>query len=186
MPVVYLEFFPRDGLLENFHFLWYQIIQCIYQTGFLLDFEPSADYLKPWEEAVFERGLRWRVTDVGKNLEIPVQEVRHEKPAESLVHLGILCVAILFPEWTKKLGIEFPRVALPGIQAHRRNVVWNRSKYRKYDGITLHSRFVPVLTNERVKMWRRSDGGMYLEMHELFEGESPGYTSVPLFQDPIF
>lgn len=181
MPVVFLEFFPREGLLDNFQFLWYKLIQHIYPTGLLHHFSLSADFLKPWEGAVFERGLRWRAVDVGEIPKIPepVQEIRLRNPPENLLHLGALCMAILFPEWTKNLGIKFPRVALPGIQTQKRNHVWTRSRYRKHDG-TAHPCFIPVLSNERSV--RYGSEGMFLEMFELLELDSQGFTAIPVFQ----
>lgn len=183
MPVVFLEFFPRDGLLENFCFLWGEIIQPTYPTGLLHDFGVSSVFLKPWEGAVFKRGLRWRAVDVGKipKTQEAVQEIRLRKPPENLAHLGVLCMAILFPEWTKNLGIKFPKVALPGIQAQKRNHIWTRSKYREFELGKCHYCYMPVLSNERSISY--GEDGFYLEMFELLELDVQRYTAIPIFKD---
>lgn len=177
IPVVFLEFFPRESFLENFKFLWF-MIESTYQTGFLLNFQISADFLKSWEGTLFESGLRWRVADVGKIMETPIEELRHKEPAENMIGLGVLCMAILFRDWVINLGVKLPRVTLPGIQAQKENHIFTESKYRKHDG-TLHYCFVPVLTNERAK--RGSSDGVYLELHEIFEGQTWNNIAVPVF-----
>jgi len=183
MPVVFLEFFPRDGLLKNFSFLWNLISRAIYPTGFLHDFEISKEFLEPWKGAVFGRGLRWRAVDVGRipKTQEAVQEIRLRTAPENLAHLGILCMAILFPEWTRNLGIKFPKVALPGIQAQKRNCAWNKSKYRQYEVGKLHYCYIPVLSNERSINYGKN--GIYLEMFELLELEVQGFTAIPVFKN---
>jgi len=117
IPVVYLEFFPKDTPEETFKVLW-QVIRSSYKESWCLDqIHPSSDRLRLYPGVLYEKGLRWRIVDVGSNQGWSTDDVRREGNPDKLAHLGLMCLAKLCPDWVVSMdGNEVPNVILPGIQ----------------------------------------------------------------------